>query len=413
MAMKVRALAISMLMISAMWLVGCGHYVCTKGFGATTCGTGGNGGFSQGSGGTSSTAAFAFAVDEAGTIDGYTLTTGGTTPSFAATASYTAPTVPTNSEGSGMVVAQKKYLYTAFPGTGQIYAYTISSGGGLTAIANSPFSAPFLVGEPTGGEWSMITNPAGTFLFMVDTSGMSVHVYQIGSAGALTQVTGSPFAVPFFPGNLGTDGEGKYLYVAQSPNPSEVAAYVISSTGSLTLVPGSPFSYAVSQVQGDSSGKYLIGVSNTFGTNGIYVFSIAQSGGTAGAITPVVGSPFATAFAPISFAVQPNSGGTLIYTFSENAAQTAYNPIEGFQLDPTSGALTVATGSPYSGVTSGFWGQFDQSGANLVVYGGVNDGTTITTYLGALSVGSDGTLTQPTSQLTLAGPGFWTVTDPQ
>jgi hypothetical protein len=143
------------------------------------------------------------------------------------------------------------------------------------------------------------------------------------------------------------------------------------------------------------------------------VFSITQAGSSAGAITPVSGSPFPTRYVPISFAVQPNSGGTLIYTFSENATQTGYNPIEGFQLDTTSGALTVATGSPYSGISSGFWGQFDQSGTNLVVYGGVANGSTVTTYLGALSVGSGGVLTQPTSQLTLASSGYWAVTDPQ
>jgi hypothetical protein len=310
------------------------------------------------------------------------------------------------------VVAQSKYLYVAFPATGQIFAYTMSSGGSLTTITGSPFSASFLIGEPLGGLWSMITNPAGTLLFMADTSGMSVHVYQIGSSGALTKVSGSPFAVPLFAGNLGTDGLGKYLYVTDNINPTEVAAYAIGSSGSLAVVPGSPFVYPMVQIQGDPSGKFLVGVQqSTFGLNSLYVFNITQSGSSAGAIAPVSGSPFATTFVPLSFAVQPNSGGTLIYTFSENATQTAYNPIEGFQLSTTSGALTAATGSPYSGVSSGFWGQFDQSGTNLLVYGGVTNGSAVTTYLGALSVGSDGTLTQPTPQLTIATPGFWAVTD--
>jgi len=227
-------------------------------------------------------------------------------------------------------------------------------------------------------------------------------------------VSGSPFAVPLFPGNLGIDGLGKYLYVTDNINPTEVAAYAIGSSGSLTAVLGSPFSYPMVQTQGDASGKFLIGVQqNTFGFNDVYVFSITQSGSNAGAITPVSGSPFTTTYVPYSFAVQPNSGGTLIYTFGENATQTGYNPIEGYELNTTSGALTVASGSPFSGVSAGFWGQFDQSGQNLVVYGGVINNGTITTYLGALSVGTGGTLTQPTSQLTIASPGFWAVTDPQ
>ncbi len=414
MTTKVRALWITAMLVTTMLSVGCGHYTCGATFGASSCTASGSGISQTGGNGTSSNAAFAFAVDHGGTIDGFTLTAGGTSPSFGPTNGFTAPTVPSNQDGSGMVVAQSLYLYVSFPGTGQIFGYTIGTGGGLTAITGSPFSAPFLIGEPSAGLWSMITNPAGTLLFMVDTSGMSVHVYQIGSGGALTQVSGSPFSVPFFPGNLGTDGQGKYLYVTTNVNPSAVAAFTIGSSGTLTPVPGSPYAYPMQQVRGDASGKYLIGVrNNTVGVNAVYVFSIAQSGSNAGAIAPVTGSPFATTFVPFSFAVQPNTGGTLVYTFSINATQTGYNPIEGFQLNTTSGALTAATGSPYSGVSNGFWGQFDQSGTLLFVNGGVINGSTVTTYLGAMSVGSDGVLTQPTSQLTLATSGFWTVTDPK
>ena len=413
MTTRVRTLCTAAVLLAMVWLAGCDHYNCTSGatFGNASCTATGSG-LSQGGGTTNATAAFAFAVDEAGTIDGYTVTSG-SAPTFGPTSPYTAPTVPTNQEGAGAVVAQAQYLYVAFAGTGQIYGYTISSSGGLTSISNSPFPASFLVGEPAGGLWSMITNPAGTLLFMTDSSGMSVHVYSIGSGGVLTQVSGSPFSVPFFPGNLATDGLGKYLYVNDNTNPTAVAAYTIGSSGSLSAVTGSPFSYPMVQLQGDPSGKFMIGVQqNTFGLNDLYVFSITQSGTSAGAITPVSGSPFTTTYVPTSFAMQPNAGGTLIYTFSENATQTGYNPIEGYVLNTSTGALSAATGSPFSGVSGGFWGQFDQSGTNLLVYGGVINNGVVTTYLGALSVGSGGALTQPTSQLTIPSPGFWTVTDP-
>ena len=46
--------------------------------------------------------------------------------------------------GEGSVVAQGQYLYTLFSGTGQIYGFTISSTGGLTAMTDSPFSAAYL-----------------------------------------------------------------------------------------------------------------------------------------------------------------------------------------------------------------------------------------------------------------------------
>jgi 6-phosphogluconolactonase len=291
MTMRVRAFSMLLVALAIMGLASCDHYVCGSGalFGASTC-TAGTPSLGSGSTG-SSTSAFAFAVDEAGTIDGYTLNT--TANTFEATSGYTGPTIPTNELGYGMAVAQKQYLYAAFIGTGQIYGWTIGSGGGLTAISGSPFSAPYLIGIGSSqGPQDMIVNPAGTLLFVDDVSVEGIYVYSIGSGGALTAVSGSPFSVPFFPANMATDGQGKYLYVTQDlggTNSDEVAAFSInSSTGALTPVVGSPFAYNMWQVQGDPTGDYLIGT--TSGSNGdyhLYLFSITQSGANAGAISEV------------------------------------------------------------------------------------------------------------------------------
>jgi hypothetical protein len=86
-------------------------------------------------------------------------------------------------------------------------------------------------------------------------------------------------------------------------------------------------------------------------------------------------------YSPFEIAVQPK-GGELLYSFSLN--QTTTNPIEGYQLNISTGALTKVTGSPFTAFT-GEDGVFDQSGAYL--FG--QDGNTITAY----QVSSDGTLT--------------------
>src|SRR5271169_5601397 len=166
MAMKVRVLLSSVVVLTTMWLVDCGHYVCGTTFGNASC-TASGGGISQG-GGTSTTAAYVFAVDTlAGTVDGYTLNT--TANTLAATANYTAPTIPKDM-GAGMVVAQGKYLYAAFRSTNQIFGWSISSGGGLTAVSGSPYPAAFLTSINAGevGQQNMITDPAGTLLFFSD-----------------------------------------------------------------------------------------------------------------------------------------------------------------------------------------------------------------------------------------------------
>lgn len=419
MTLKVRLLLMLITVWITMSLSGCGHYVCGSGatFGNSSCTTSG-GGINQGGGGTPSTAAFAFAVDTTGTIDGYTLDA--TNSTFGPTASYSAPTTPTQDDGSGMVVAQAKYLYVAFPSTFQIFGYSISTSGGLTSVSGSPFGANYL--STAVGTKNMITNPAGTFLFVLSGISNQIYVYQVGSSGGLTSVSGSPFTIPFLGANLAIDGLGKYLYITQdlgSHTGLQVAAYSISSSGGLTAVSGSPFAYPMWEVAADPSGKYLIGTTGrTVSVNGIddfhlYVFSIQQSGSNAGALTQVSGSPFTTVYSPYGIAMQPNSAGNIVYSFSINDTDTGYNAVEGFSLDSTSGSLTSLSQSPFTGVSDGFWGQIDQSGAYLFVYGGVVNNGTVTTDLGAMNIGSGGALSEPTPQLTLPTSGFWTVTDPQ
>jgi hypothetical protein len=408
MTMRVRTFLMLMAALAMMGLAGCGHYTCSAGFGNSSCTTtptppGGN-----------TTAAFVYAVDTAGTIDSLTLNTSAST--FTTTPSYTGPTdLPQDSSGQGMVVAQGQYLYALFGGVGEIYGFTIGSTGTLTPIANSPFSAAYLIDSTMGGTQAMITNPAGTLLFVIDQSAGAVYTYQIGTGGALTLAANTPTFLPFEPENMTTDGLGNFLYVTEIGTQvvPELAAYSISgSTGALTPVTGSPFSFGsfgMEQVQGEPSGLYLIGTtSSIIGDPHLYVFDIAQSGtANAGAVTLASGSPFTTptGSSPVAIAVQPSAGGNLVYSFSVDSSGTSYNPIEGYLLS-TSGTLSAISGSPFTGLSSsGGWGQFDQSGAYLFVF----DSTT--GLVSPFDVGTTGVLTQPitTGALVL---GFWSPTDP-
>jgi hypothetical protein len=216
---------------------------------------------------------------------------------------------------------------------------------------------------------------------------------------------------------LATDGLGKYLYLTQNFSDNtgeEIGAYSIGSSGALTLVPGSPFAFPMGQVQGEPTGKYLIGTTGNaeavsgVDLNQLYVFAI----GTTGALTQV--STTTTVNSPFKIAVQPNSSGNLVYSFGLNDTATGFNPPEGYQSSST-GTLTAVTGSPFTGAAIGDWGQFDQSGANLFLFGSVvTEGTNdVTDTIGALAVGSGGTLTEPTTGITLVTQGYWTVTDPK
>jgi hypothetical protein len=417
--------------LAMMGLASCDHYNCASGPNlGTSCTPSGSGLSTTGPTG-STTAAFVFAVDTAGsatagTIDGFTLDTGLVT--FAQTTGYTPPTdspsIPLGDAGAGMVVAQGQFLYAGFGLNEKIYGWTIGTGGTLTSLTGSPYAAPFMsrVGLGVGSE-SIITNPAGTLLFFADTFQDQIYVYQIGTGGALT-APAAPVPVPLAPVNMTTDGLGKYLYVTEASSNhtgTAVAAYAIGSNGSLTAVAGSPFVFPMWQVVGEPTGKYLIGTTGkNLMVNGsddfnLYVFSITQTGPSAGAIAPVSGSPFSTGtISPFSIAVQSNTNGNFVYSFSVNDTETGFNGIEGYQLGST-GALTAVSGSPFTGMTNGSWGQFDQSGNFLFAYSEIVDSSNgaVTAQVGPLDVGSGGVLTQPVSPLSLGTPGFWVVTDPK
>jgi hypothetical protein len=403
MAIKVRVFLSAILFVTAMWLVSCGHYTCGITFGNSSCAaspTGVSGGGGGGTGSSTTPTAFVFGVigPNFSTIDSFTFSAAG--KSIFPTPKSTGPSAPSNGGGE-LIVAQGKYLYGAFYATGffnLIYGWSIDSTGNLTAISGSPFVLPGWTGNILG---SMATNPAGTMLFRADPGAFlgasTVFALQIGAGGVLTEAPGSPFAIPFAPGGMATDGQGKSLYVlalASGLSPVEIGAYSIASNGALTAIAGSPFVYPMAQVVGDSSGKFLIGTTGTSsGDDHLYVFSIQQSGSNAGAITPVAGSPFATLYSPLSIAVQPNTGGELLYSFSTN-------PVEGYQLNPSTGALTPVTGSPFSTFNAQS-GRFDQSGSYLFGL----DANTLTAY----QVSSNGVLVSVGSLVEGWGP--LTITD--
>jgi hypothetical protein len=426
------------IMLGTLLLSNCSPYGCRVTFGSSTCtssgsgtslgGGGGSGGGGGGGGGSSTPTAFVYAVDQNGTIDGYVLSNSAAT--FGPISNFSAPAINTNSGGVGMAVAQNQYLYAGLGDSGGVlYGWDISATGSLSAIAQTPVAAPFLAEFGAGVSQSeMITNPAGTLLFISDTLQGVIYVFQVGSSGALTSVTGSPFSLPlgFQPMNLTTDGLGKYLYVVNgnfsSHQGSAIAAFSIgtgSNLGVLTTVNNSPFTgvgYNMWQVKGEPTGQFLIGTTGSNAYYGVpddknlYIFSISQTGTSAGAIT-LLGTT-TTTYSPFSIAVQSNTGGNLIYSFSFNDTATAYNPIEGFSISST-GTVTTDANSPFS-IGEGSWGQFDQSGAVLFVYASFLDSSTneTVTQLSPLNVGSGGVLTQPVATGTLTTPGFWAVTDP-
>jgi 6-phosphogluconolactonase len=417
-----------LLMLAMLFLVNCsggapgcpqasfGSSACSSSSGSTSFGGGGGtGGGGGGGGGGSTPTAFAYAVDQNGSIDGFTFSAGAST--FGPTSGYTSPLFPANLGSEGLVVAQGQFLYAVLEAQQQIYGWTIGSDGSLTALNGFPMSVP-ISGIGINANYNqqvVITNPAGTLLFISEAGTEQILVYQISSAGVLTPVTGSPFSTlgqTLEPQNMATDGAGKFLYVTEDSGDHSgafVTGYAISSTGVLTPLSTSQFNFPLWEMQGDSSGKYLVGITGEtayyFGSDDTHIHVLSINS-TTGALTEVSGSPFTTTYAPFNIALQPSANATeFVYSFSIDDANTGANAIEGFQLDTTSGKLTAISGSPF-GVTHAPWGQFDQTGQYLFFYAG---GSPID--LGVFNVGSTGALTETVSATPLTTSGYWAVAD--
>jgi hypothetical protein len=351
---KVRVLLVSFVLAATMWFAGCGHYVCGATFGNSSCSTSG-GGTGSGGGTTISGGDYVYVTDPGGIQAIKFDAAAGTLAASSAITNLPAGAIP-----GSMVIAAEKYMYVSYPSSGDLYGWALAGDGTMQAInSGTPYSATYMESNTSVGTQSIIVNPAGTFLFSLDQASDKVHIYQISSGGALTEL--SPLALPsgFVPYNLATDGLGTYLYVNNTAGgiTTEIAAYTIGS-GTPTAVGGSPFSSNLAQMQGEPNGKYLIGTASTPSVlnSNIYVLSISG-----GAIAPV--GSLATTYPPSTVAVQPANGGDLVYSFSTDSGG-AGTSVEGFQLS-SAGALTENTQSPFA--VTGDSGQFEQTGAYLYV----------------------------------------------
>ena len=250
------------------------------------------------------------------------------------------------------VAPSGKFAYVANENSGSVSAYTISgSSGVLTPIAGSPFPAG-------NGPNSVSVDPSGRFVYVVNganggggTPGPSISAYTINtSTGALTAISGSPYSTGAHsaPGQATVDPTGEFFYVAdQTDNGGigNILAYAINfSTGALTAVPSSPFTEGVDNpaaVAVDPSGRFLYVTNIPDGqeTDGyISAYEINPTNGpqgSAGALTEISGSPFATGILP--FGVQVDPLGNFVYVTS--ASIFTSDNVYGYALDATTGAL--------------------------------------------------------------------------
>jgi len=364
MAMKVRALLSLGAVLISMSLAGCGHYTCGTTFGPATCTPSGSGIGTTGGGGTG-LVAYGYFMDytPTGIPDAgmalQKLDTNNST--FSALTAFVPPSVPPFP--TGMVIVSKKYLYVA-SSDGTLYSFLIDPATGyLSNVGTNPSAV-------TGGT-SIAASVDGNWLFVGDTAGQRVSVFQVNADGTLTGAAGNPFATSgVTPKIMATDGLSRYLYATGGPGASQTAALIIGSSGALSPVTGSPFVTNIgSSMMGDPSGKYMIGASYAVGDNNIHVFSVGASTGvlTSWNSTLTLGTPR-------NIRVHPS--GKWVYSFDQDQTLDHIEAAEGFDFDSNTGILTEMSSSPFTTITAND-GPIEQSGSFLIGLGQTKIGNSI------------------------------------
>lgn len=289
----------------------------------------------------------------------------------------------------------KQFLYTAGPGTPEIFQFRMNQNGTLTALNPSNSAAgtsPVSVLIHPSGNFSYIANfagstvtllsvnkgngqlsvptqatpippspssppnvfntqagpialaitPNGSFLYALNRTAGNITAFTVDpTTGNLTVIPppGNPPPAAFgnlvAPQSIAISTDGTTLFVA-SPSQHSITAFAIDSKGVLTqpnpsLVLGPTVTPAF--VFTEPTGHFLYVADST--GNAVFGFTISS-----GTLTPINGSPFAVGAQPVAIATTPN--GALLYVANETS-----NNVSAFVIDAKSGALGALSGSPF------------------------------------------------------------------
>jgi 6-phosphogluconolactonase len=247
---------------------------------------------------------------------------------------------------TGCIKGHKDFLYTAGPGTNEVFAFTMHGNGSLTALGTPNFS----VGSQPS---SIAIHPPGDFIYITNFGGANLTQLNINTGnGDLAIPPVNSALPPLTPANIFNTGG----------NP---VAVVISSS--------SPHVYVLNQSPGNIS-AFLLDPS----LGGLSLISNPPGNGT-GSI-----STYGTLTAPTSMAISPN--GSFLFVASPSTAT-----VSAFSVNNGDGSLAAVAGSPFTVGTAGAtptWVTVEPSGKFLYVADSAHNAVL------AFSIGSNGTLSQ-------------------
>jgi 6-phosphogluconolactonase (cycloisomerase 2 family) len=250
-------------------------------------------------------------------------------------------------------------LFVAYNGSGanpsQLAVFPISSGAPGSSAGAVTLAVPGHLNDvvvPTGVD--VLANGSAVYVIGYDQSAYNpggtvtstanpgwIWGYTVGSGGALTPVSGSPWEAGVKPTSVVSDPANRFVYVTDFAS-NELVGYIVQSTGVLDFMVSGPYKTGSEPqaVTVDPRGLFVY-VANSLDSS-ISAYDITLSTGAPSTAVNATGSSAnATDTTPVAVIVDP-SLGRFAYT-----ANLQGNSVSGFRLDPVTGTLTPTVSTPY------------------------------------------------------------------
>ena len=235
-------------------------------------------------------------------------------------------------------------FFTGTNNPATVDVFSLAANGALTPISGSPFSGS---GIGSAGSAGVLLSPNNQFLFVSNTNGDSITVFNVATNGSLTQV-GSPFPVNSGgnPAVIATNQAGTFLFTANATlttNPPSIGVFSVAPDGSLAAVgpvvpvPGSRLD-AIAVFPGSTCANPVPQISQPL------VPSAAAAGGSGFTLT-INGTGF------VSSSVVNWNGSALPTTVVNENQVTATVPASDIAFDGTV-SVTVTNPAPGGGTSN-------------------------------------------------------------
>ncbi len=248
------------------------------------------------------------------------------------------------------------YLYVVSGTTSAtLTEYPLSSGAIGSATATLPLTVPGYASDimvPTGV--TVLANSNAVYATAYDQSAYTpggsttsnanpgwVFGYAIGSGGALTPVSGSPYQAGVKPSAITGDPTSRFIFATDYAS-NELIGYTVQSIDSLNFLINGPFKTGnePSAIAIDPRGIFIY-LANSLDST-VSAYSISLPTGTPSTVVSSGGfTANTTDTRPLSILVDP-ALGRYVYT-----ANHLGNSISGFRLNSSNGSLTPTQATPY------------------------------------------------------------------